>query len=377
MSENIRKVNILCNTLTGGGIQKIMQDVANYLAAKADQYEVTVTVLESPDKQSEQLDSRIIIRGVFRSEGTYKRLSPAWIRHIVLRNLYCLKLILQKHDILLVLKDGWYFKLGGYLRANKKIAWFHTGSSKQGEEHWTRIFFKSDDAERKCAETYDKVICVSEYGRKQVVNTIGELKNLVVRYNPIDVNSIQEKSKSPCLLERPNHPLFIMVNRLSPEKHTLRVLQCLEQLQAEHECSLWIVGDGDQRNELETYESEHKIPNVTFLGWQENPYPFIAKADWFISASEYETFGLTVYEATALNIPSIVATLPVFEECAPREKVLLVDNSTNGIYVGMKQVLEHPELLLSIKRSENRISQEAVYTKRLQDIEKLIQGSEQ
>ena len=378
MSEKRRKVNILCNTLTGGGIQKVMQDVANYLAAKPDQYEVTVTVLESPVRSTELLDSHIKIRGVFRSQASYKRYTPAWIWHILCRNLYCLKLSLQKQDVLLVLKDGWYFKLGGYLRANKKIAWFHTASSEEGQEHWTRIFFRTDEEERKCAETYDHIICVTEYGKQQVINQIGELNNLVVRYNPIDVDSIISKSESgtkkPAV---PYRPLFVMANRLSPIKGTMIVLQCLERLQAEHECSLWIVGDGEQREELKTYVHEHSIRNVSFLGWQKNPYPYLAAADWFISASKYETFGLTVHEAAALNIPSIVATLPVFEECASKELMLLVENSLDGIYNGMKQVLEQPEKFLGSKQTGGHSSQETMYTKRLKSIENLIQDSEQ
>ena len=31
-----RKVFILCNKLTGGGVEKVLQEIANYLAAQSD-----------------------------------------------------------------------------------------------------------------------------------------------------------------------------------------------------------------------------------------------------------------------------------------------------------------------------------------------------
>lgn len=373
METGQRNVMILCNTLSGGGIQKVMQDIANYLAARPEKYKVTVTVLESPERGTELLDPRIRICGIFRSKASYKRYSPAWTWYQAKRALYCGLMTRKKYDIVLILKDGWYFKLGGHLKACRKIAWFHTASSEKGQEHWTRIFFKSDEEERRCCRTYDHIVCVSEFGKKQVEDTIGKIDNLTVRYNPIDVKAIRQKAET----ERIDtgafpQPIFVMVNRLSPIKQTKRVLQCMEKLQARYDCSLWVVGSGEQQEELEAYVQDHHLKNIRFWGWQNNPYPFILAADWFVSASEYETFGLTVHEAGVLNIPSIAATLPVFEECVDREKVLLVENGIEGLFQGMKYAAEHKDFRRNIPEKSAEGLHEEMYISRLRAIEDLI-----
>ena len=173
-------------------------------------------------------------------------------------------------------------------------------------------------------------------------------------------------------------PLFVMVNRLTPIKQVLRILQCVKELNSQFNFTLWIIGDGEQREELEEFSLKNNLNNVVFLGRQENPYPFIAKADWFISASEYETFGLTVHEATVLNVPSLVATLPVFEECVSKDKVILVENSYQGLLAGMQYILEHPNLRKEMS-SKPLIgyTQEELYLNRLRDIEDLFREDDQ
>jgi len=153
------------------------------------------------------LDPAIRIITCYRRKSSYRRYSISWILHIISRGIYCIGLMLKRHDIVLVLKDGWYIKLGGILRANCKIGWFHTGSIEQ--PHWTRIFFKSDEEERACLATYDKIICVSEFAKLEVNRVIGQVSNLVVQYNPIDVNTITRLSKEPLSINKINiRPVF-------------------------------------------------------------------------------------------------------------------------------------------------------------------------
>ena len=88
-----RKVTILCSQLTGGGVEKVMQDVANYLAEKSDLYDVTVTTLEGPDEGRELLSKNITIKGVFRSKAAYKKWSLPWFWFKVRQLIYALILL--------------------------------------------------------------------------------------------------------------------------------------------------------------------------------------------------------------------------------------------------------------------------------------------
>lgn len=367
-----RKVLILVNTLNGGGIQKVMQDVANYFAAQKDKYLVTVVALESPEKATELLDPDIRIITCFRSKAAFKKYSIPWGMYILKRGIYCLGLLLKRHDIVLILKDGWYIKLGGMIRAKCKVGWFHTASL--AEPHWTRLFFKSDKEEQECLATYNHIVCVSEFSKLEVEKTIGKVSNIVVIYNPIDVNKIAMLSKEELpITNKEVHPVFIAVNRLTPIKNTMTLLKCIKKLSQHYSFSLWIVGDGEERKQIEEYVIENKLTNVTLYGWQKNPYPYIRAADCLISVSAYETFGLTLQEAAVINTPSLAVQIPVFNECAPKSKTILIPNNEEGIYEGIKRILDHPDLLRNIRSIQDlNLSHKHLYTDRLAELERLI-----
>lgn len=362
-----RKVFILCNKLTGGGIEKILQEVANYLAAKPDLYDVTVTVLEGPDEGRNLFLSNIKIKGVFRSSAAYKKWSLAWFWFKLRQLLYCIYLLMGQYDIVLTIKDGWYIKLGAHMRANRKIAWMHTGVNSA----WASSYFKSPNEERECLSAFDWVVCVSEYKKQLILDYLGDPGNLVVCYNPLNVLDIIKRSKEEVHLpENVCRPVFVSVCRLSADKENIRLLECTKILREKYTFSLWIVGDGEERENLENYIAEHELTSVELLGWQENPYPIITAADWFVSASTCETYGLTLQEANILGKPGLVATLPVFEECADPSKVILVENSVEGLLNGMIEILEG-RCSINIDSDINALHKK-LFIDRIETIEQLI-----
>lgn len=365
-----RKVLILCNKLTGGGVEKVMQDVANYLAKKSDLYDVTVTTLEGPDEGRDLLSKNITIKGIFRSKAAYKKWSLPWVWFKVRQLFYCIYLTLGKYDIVLTIKDGWYIKLGAHMKANRKIAWVHTAAL---NSDWASAFFKSPEEERNCMAAFSRVICVSECKRELVIDYSGDPGNLVVCYNPLNVEEILKRSNEE--IELPSertHPIFIAVNRLSAEKENIRLLECVKQLGKDYDFSLWIVGDGEERDNLEKYIQDNNLTNVTLLGWQSNPYPFMKAADWFVSASTCETYGLTLQEANILEKPGLIATLSVFEECADHKKNLLVDNSVEGLLDGMRAILDGT---VKIDVSNDPVElQKIMYDDRFEKIERTMLG---
>lgn len=108
------------------------------------------------------------------------------------------------------------------------------------------------------------------------------------------------------------------------------------------------------------------------VGYQTNPFPLLKHADCFVCSSRAEGFSLVVLEAMILGLP-IVAT-----NCAgPNELVgnseygLLVDNSVEGIYGGMKYMVDNIEKLevyqrKSVERVQNFDLQKIIY--KIEDI---------
>ena len=268
---------------------------------------------------------------------------------------------------MLTIKDGWYIKLGAHMRANRKIAWMHTGVNSA----WASSYFKSPNEERECLSAFDRVICVSEYKRQLILDYLGDPGNLIVCYNPLNVLDIVERSQEAVHLPaNVCRPVFVSVGRLSYDKKNSRLLECAKMLKEKHEFSLWIVGDGEERENLENYIKENELTNVELFGWLDNPYPIINAADWFVSASTSETYGLTLQEANILGKPALVATLPVFEECADPSKVILVENSVEGLLDGMIEILEG-RCSINIDSDINALHKKFFFD-RIEKIEQLI-----
>lgn len=66
---------------------------------------------------------------------------------------------------------------------------------------------------------------------------------------------------------------------------------------------LYILGDGpDKEKLLEQCEHLNLSSNVTFLGNQTNPFPYLAQMDGFVLDSRYEGQGMVLWEAKAVGL---------------------------------------------------------------------------
>jgi len=119
--------------------------------------------------------------------------------------------------------------------------------------------------------------------------------------------------------------VWLMVQRLAPEKSTMVALQGLAEMRAQaggkggevegRAVRLVIAGDGPARKTLEQFAAANGLP-VAFLGNLKNDAlpPLYRAADVFITCSTSETYGLTVLEALACGTPVVMPHCAVFDE---------------------------------------------------------------
>ena len=103
-----------------------------------------------------------------------------------------------------------------------------------------------------------------------------------------------------------------------------------------------IVGDGVLGNQLTQLVAQYGLEGTVFLhGYASNPYPYIAAADWYLCTSLDEAYPLSVGEALLLGTPVMGTDCSgVREWLGTNEYGMVLPNSTNGIYTGMKTALE-------------------------------------
>lgn len=126
--------------------------------------------------------------------------------------------------------------------------------------------------------------------------------------NPVDVEQIQRKagrsvshpwldSEVPCLLA---------AARLEPVKDYPTLLRAFESVVRERDARLLILGDGSRRPDLEELARDLSVDEyVEFLGYVENPYRYMRRADLFVLSSRSEGLPTVVIEALACGCPVV------------------------------------------------------------------------
>ena len=86
-------------------------------------------------------------------------------------------------------------------------------------------------------------------------------------------------------------------------------------------------------------------------GSQNNPYPYIKNADLLVCASYFEGYNLTVAEALILGVPVLSTDCTGPNEILDRGRYgMIVENSKEGLYRGLKELMDNPEKLDYYKR---------------------------
>lgn len=108
---------------------------------------------------------------------------------------------------------------------------------------------------------------------------------------------------------------LVTVARISWEKNLMEILRYFPNLlKTLPQAQLLIVGDGPDRRRLEKYVARNGLSGqVRFTGRidPEEIYRYYASGDVFVSASTFETQGLTYLEALACGLPMVCRDDPV------------------------------------------------------------------
>ncbi|MBQ1477632.1 MAG: glycosyltransferase [Erysipelotrichaceae bacterium] len=194
----------------------------------------------------------------------------------------------------------------------------------------------------------DVNIAVSKQARESF-EELFELDNVTVIHNLLDTNRIRTLMKEPYVFPT-ERPVLVSVGRLHPQKSYDRLLEAVRRLNEEgFAFDLYILGDGEEKKKLLQMKEDYHLDNVTFLGNQKNPFKFMRQADLLVLSSLYEGLPTVVSEALICGTPVLSTEVAGVRELLKEDDGLIVENSEEGIYQGLKDVLKDPEKLKAMK----------------------------
>lgn len=124
---------------------------------------------------------------------------------------------------------------------------------------------------------------------------------------------------------------LVYVGRLEPIKnHGLLFRAFRTALSSKPDLRLWMVGDGSERQSLESLSGEFGIADqMTFWGHQSDVAPFFSCADAFVMSSKSEGLPLSLLQSFSLGVPAIVTDVGGMAEVVRLAKAGLIVSATN------------------------------------------------
>lgn len=194
----------------------------------------------------------------------------------------------------------------------------------------------------------DRVVAVSQGVADDLVRFVGLAKEKIrVIYNPVIPNDFEEKLTTEISLPGDgSQPMLMAAGRLNQQKDFATLLKAFAIVHQKRPCRLTLFGEGEMEQELKSMATSLGIEKqVHFMGFCQNPFPYMHKANVLVVSSRYEGFGNVIAEALACG------TQVVSTDC-PHGPAEILDNGRFGRLVpvgnpdamadAILETLQHP-----------------------------------
>lgn len=344
-----------------GGCEKMLVEIIEVLIERG--FDITLVLFFKSDENTylKYVNKKVKVAYLWETEvDSYLMKRIRFWFSIIFPSLVCKRFPQEHYDFVVSFKESYQLTVLASRLKSKRITWIQNileedhSINKKGlkmkiaNEAYKIVFRRFKNS----FSRFDKIICVSEQCKKAFLHVIGDCNNVVVRYNFLDDDEIIKLSQDRISDYEFKSPVLCYIGRLSREKGIIRLINAANRLTGEgYELKLLVIGDGYQFTDcLELISKHDNGKNIFLLGSKDNPYPYIKNSDWCVCSSERESFGLVVLESLLLNTPVISTRCGGPQEILSDGKFgILVDNSDEGIYNGIKEVLDNQGLHLLYK----------------------------
>ncbi len=331
-----------------GGAQRVIINILKYI--NRERFEIELALFNSEGEYKSTIPEDISYHDLKAKRGRYAILSLAHLIRKIRPNLIFSTLIKVDEAVNFAVKlagDSTKIVLrsSNFLSKKLKVEPFYTALlCRWSYKHGDRIIATT-------REMRDDLHC-------KLNLPLGKIK---VIPNPIDLEMIRNLSKEPVRNSWSkensirNYKLIITMGRLTEQKGFPYLLKAFKEVRDKLQARLVILGQGKRKSDLESLSENLEIDKeVKFLGFQINPYKYIANSDLFVMSSLWEGFPNAIIEAMGCGTPVVSTDCP----SGPKE---IIANGKSGLLVppkdyqalasGILQVLTNKKLAGKLAKS--------------------------
>lgn len=337
----MKKILFLIHDLGPGGAEKVLVNLVNNMCPQ--KFDITVMALFGGGVNEQFLKPHI-------------RYIPCF-RHMIRGNSYLMKLlsprqlhrwlIKERYDIEISYLEGPSARIisGCPYPDTKLVSWIHV------EQHTKAVAakaFRSFSESVACYDRFHRIVCVSEYVKRDFMSLYLGIGPVSVLYNTNETGQIQEKmheAVEPGIF-REGEIRLCGVGKLMPIKGFDRIVRIHKRLCDDgYPVHTYILGDGSERPRIEGYIKANSLENsITLLGYQRNPYKYVSRCDLFLCASTAEGFSTAATEALIVGTPVCTVDVSGMKEMLGEnnEYGIVTKNNEEELYLAVKELLDHP-----------------------------------
>lgn len=367
----LKKVLFLIHDLGQGGAEKVLVNLVNNM--DYSKFDVTVMTLFDCGENKQFLNAKVRYKTWCKKTipgNSYlmKMLSPERLHKIIIKG---------KYDIEIAYLEGPCARIisGCKDKTTKLVSWIHI------EQHTAKraaASFRSVKEARRCYSKFDKIISVSKTVEQDFKKALKVKVPYEVLYNTNESEKIKYLAKEEIRNTQflSNEIKIVGVGKLLKSKGFDRILRVANKLIEEgYPIRIYLLGEGAEKDNLKKYAFNQKIQDkVTFLGYQINPYKYIAKSDLFVCASYAEGFSTAATEALIVGTPIITTLVSGMKEMLGNnnEYGIIVENSEEALYKGIKELLDTPGKIEYYKKQAQIRGRVFSTGKTVQEVEKML-----
>ncbi len=367
-----KKILFLIPTLGGGGAERVLVNLVNGM--DLTMYDVTVQSIYRAGVHSSSL-----AEGIRFIQGRVKQFSGCVMLLKLFSPSFLYKRIVKEdYDVVISYLEGQSARIasGCTNPKTKKLQWIHCTFTSLKEISYS---FRSEKETIDCYTSFNGIAYVSKNVKDAFVRYIPGLRNNHVIYNTNDDKRIQSMAVEDVDdIEFSNSVNVISTGRLIPVKGFERLVDAHVRLI--NDCMkhhVYIVGCGALEEKLKSMIDEKGVKDTFhLLGFKTNPYKYIAKADLFACTSLSEGFSTVVTESLILGKPVLSTDVSGAKEQLGEnnEYGLVVENSAEGVYKGLKKLLSDKELFERYTKAAQKRGKYFSMERSVKSVEDLIES---